>query len=114
MSIINEYHIKNLSINIILLWNIIKENKFPSIYKINETKNRRISRLRNARSDRSIRLLNLIIKCVFGFSLFGPSNLRLLGSSLQRKFLPTKGRNFLFPRSRISSSAFAKKRPKRN
>ena len=38
MNNIYEYYYKNLSVNINLLWNIIKENKYPSIYKINEIK----------------------------------------------------------------------------
>jgi len=38
MNNIYEYYYKNLSVNINLLWNIIKENKYPSIYKNNEIK----------------------------------------------------------------------------
>ena len=38
MTIINENYIKNLSININFLWNTIKKNKYPSIYKLNEIK----------------------------------------------------------------------------
>ena len=37
MSSIYKNNFKKLSNDIIFLWNIIKKNKYPSIYKINET-----------------------------------------------------------------------------